>query len=172
MDRRTDFATNASSDDARSDARLVESTYRSLRKGLEDNKNEPAAADFYYGEMQMRRAAAKSRSVERSVISLYWLVSGYALRAWRAVTALAAVLALSSLAFYAFGLPHPHEAVSRVDRINTAVILSLESAVSLLRGPPNTLVTTAGHYVEFALRLLGPVLFGLALLSLRGRVKR
>jgi uncharacterized protein YjbI with pentapeptide repeats len=29
--------------------------YRSLRKAQEDSKNEPGAADFYYGEMEMRR---------------------------------------------------------------------------------------------------------------------
>ncbi|WP_308407820.1 hypothetical protein [Streptomyces somaliensis] len=29
--------------------------YRQLRKSLEDGKNEPDAADFYYGECEMRR---------------------------------------------------------------------------------------------------------------------
>ncbi|MGW1895752.1 hypothetical protein ACWCP6_36730 [Streptomyces sp. NPDC002004] len=29
--------------------------YRALRKAFEDSKNEPGAADFYYGEMEMRR---------------------------------------------------------------------------------------------------------------------
>lgn len=29
--------------------------YRALRKAFEDGKNEPGAADFYYGEMEMRR---------------------------------------------------------------------------------------------------------------------
>jgi len=29
--------------------------YRALRKGREDTKDEPGAADFYYGEMEMRR---------------------------------------------------------------------------------------------------------------------
>ena len=31
--------------------------YRELRKGREDAKDEPGAADFYYGEMEMRRRA-------------------------------------------------------------------------------------------------------------------
>jgi hypothetical protein len=31
--------------------------YRVLRKGREDNNDEPGAADFYYGEMEMRRRA-------------------------------------------------------------------------------------------------------------------
>ena len=34
--------------------------YRDLRKGLEDVKNEPGAADFYYGEMEMRRLAGRN----------------------------------------------------------------------------------------------------------------
>jgi hypothetical protein len=29
--------------------------YRALRKAQEDAKDEPGAADFYYGEMEMRR---------------------------------------------------------------------------------------------------------------------
>jgi hypothetical protein len=33
--------------------------------------------------MEMRRHASPRWSVERAVLSLYWLVSGYALRAWR-----------------------------------------------------------------------------------------
>ena len=39
------------------DAREVAGVYRDLRKGREDNKDEPGAADFYYGEMEMRRLA-------------------------------------------------------------------------------------------------------------------
>jgi hypothetical protein len=36
--------------------------YRALRKGREDVKDEPGAADFYYGEMEMRRHARQARS--------------------------------------------------------------------------------------------------------------
>jgi hypothetical protein len=34
--------------------------YRALRKGREDAKDEPGAADFHYGEMEMRRHARHS----------------------------------------------------------------------------------------------------------------
>jgi uncharacterized protein YjbI with pentapeptide repeats len=87
--------------------------YRALRKGREDVKDEPGAADFYYGEMEMRRArpvssrnpgaqsspTAKGR-VERAILTAYWLVSGYGLRAWRAVAGLAVVTALLAVAFH------------------------------------------------------------------------
>jgi hypothetical protein len=39
----------------RLDADHVAVLYRALRKAQEDSKNEPGAADFYYGEMEMRR---------------------------------------------------------------------------------------------------------------------
>jgi hypothetical protein len=67
--------------------------YRALRKGREDSKDEPGAADFYYGEMEMRRLAKREESTaerrlrhfghwaaatsEHAVLWLYWLVAGY-----------------------------------------------------------------------------------------------
>jgi hypothetical protein len=84
--------------------------YRALRKGREDIKDEPGAADFYFGEMEMRRQARHDQAqqqrpqghlgtwasarIEHAVLWLYWLVSGYALRAWRALAAVTAVLVL------------------------------------------------------------------------------
>ena len=75
------------------EAAQIAGLYRALRKGREDAKDEPGAVDFYYGEMEMRRHArgngsnrprAPSRGrVERGILTAYWLVSGYGLRAWR-----------------------------------------------------------------------------------------
>ncbi len=54
--------------------------YRALRKGRKDAKDEPGAADFYYGEMEMRRHArgyASRRNegsrgrVDRTVLTAY-----------------------------------------------------------------------------------------------------
>jgi hypothetical protein len=70
----------------------VASLYRALRKNREDSKDEPGGADFYYGEMEMRRLAAPWTSVDRWLLTAYWLLSGYALRAWRALLALVAVV--------------------------------------------------------------------------------
>ena len=83
--------------------------YRDLRKGLEDAKNEPGAADFYYGEMEMRRLAGRKPTghkptdaasknpgpswAERILLYGYWAVSGYGLRASHALLTLVAVVA-------------------------------------------------------------------------------
>ena len=42
------------------DPAQIAGLYRALRKGREDTKDEPGAADFYYGEMEMRRLARRS----------------------------------------------------------------------------------------------------------------
>lgn len=57
--------------------------YRALGKAQKDSKNQPGAADFYYGEMEMRRHARGSASnrrrassrgrVERGILTAYWL---------------------------------------------------------------------------------------------------
>ena len=77
----------------------IAAIYRALRKGREDGKDEPGAADFYYGEMEMRRQPPRGQEAER-------------------------------------------------------------------RTAPT------GELMQVVLRLLGPLFFGLALFSLRGRVKR
>jgi hypothetical protein len=77
--------------------RLAE-LYRALRKAQEDSKNEPGAADFYYGEMEMRRLDRLTPWAERVILWLYWLVSGYGLRGLRALAWLVtAVVGLAGL---------------------------------------------------------------------------
>jgi hypothetical protein len=166
--------------------------YRELRKGREDAKDEPGAADFYYGEMEMRRHDRSAPVAERLVLGLYWLVSGYALRAWRALATLAVVVLLAAAGFALWGFPdaepafrpvgvdqagalvyqqRPAEAATALERLPEGVRFSARSATSLLRGPDRAL-TPVGESLEIALRLLGPVLLGLAVLSVRGRVRR
>jgi uncharacterized protein YjbI with pentapeptide repeats len=167
--------------------------YRELRKGREDTKDEPGAADFYYGEMEMRRHAAPWWSAERLLLTLYWLVSGYALRAWRAFAALLLAVVVAAGVFATVGFKPPDSPRFLPTRVTSTGALvyreqqvqrpsvwrqapaalgySAEVATSLLRGPDRA-VTTAGEWAQTVLRWLGPLLFGLALVSLRGRVKR
>lgn len=161
------WATSADGGSSRA-AKLLEVQYRALRKAREDAKDEPGAADFYYGEMEMRRFAAPLWSVDHIVLAAYWLLSGYGLRAGRAALAfLTAVIAFAA-ALWAFGFAGSRPA------FGTAVLQSAESATSLLRGPGTTgpALTAAGEGLALVLRLLGPVLLGLAVFSLRGRIKR
>jgi hypothetical protein len=142
----------------------VAAVYRALRKGREDNKDESGGADFYYGEMEMRWHDDSEPLAERVIIWLYWLVSGYGLRASRALTALVVTILVFGVLFYQWGFP------SQVN-LGESLTFSAQSTTSLFRAPERQL-TLVGDWFEIALRLLGPLFFGLALLSLRGRVRR
>jgi hypothetical protein len=162
-----------------------------LRKAREDAKDEPGAADFYYGEMEMRRFAA-AWGAERLLLSVYWLSCGYALRAWRAFACLAALLVVGSLLFTTVGFDRSQVPVTRPDRLmpsgqlhyakmmtpapsatlTDGVEFAVDTSTSLLRTRSDRPLTGTGRVTELVLRFAGPLLLGLALLSLRGRVKR
>lgn len=80
--------------------------YRALRKAFEGSKNEPGAADFYYGEMEMRRKRPHQHSPRRTWPAAgYWLLSGYGLRALRALGWLAAAMLVTIVLLMGCGLP-------------------------------------------------------------------
>ena len=181
----------------------IAAIYRSLRKGREEGKDEPGAADFYYGEMEMRRRsrrpAAGSLSetapkwlAERMILSAYWLVSGYGLRATRALAVLLAVLVVCTPALYLYGFEERDEPFARPAEVQASERLrwpppadelwdgltsadawaySLGTATSVI-GAPESQLTSGGRFLRITLRVLGPLLIALAILAIRARVKR
>ncbi|MGC9496190.1 pentapeptide repeat-containing protein [Streptomyces sp. WG7] len=173
--------------------------YRALRKAFEDGKNEPGAADFYYGEMEMRRHdRTGTPRAERGLLYGYWILSGYGLRASRALGWLAAAMLVTIVLLMGFGLPQnspKQEATGTVPpgggrvtfeidkadprnptgnrftgkRFEKALNVTLNSVVFRSSGQG---LTTAGTYIEMASRVAEPVLLGLAVLAVRNRVKR
>lgn len=138
--------------------------YRGLRKAREDGKDEPGAADFYYGEMEMRRLSRETAWGERVVLYLYWLTSGYGLRSLRAFAWLAFVTLITALLFQLFGFKTSEPSFW------DSLIYTAQSTISLPTRPQPLYRT--GEVLRIALRLSGPVLLGLALLAVRSRVKR
>ncbi|MFC0313586.1 pentapeptide repeat-containing protein [Gordonia phosphorivorans] len=169
----------------------VAETYRVLRKALEDNKDHAGAADFYYGEMEMRRRAAPLDSVEWWLLTAYRTVSGYGLRAWRAVTALAAVIGVAGLLF-SFECLARLTTTSAIDKINVksgeatyltpdegglpwwrATLFAAQETVALFRtNQTGVTLVGFGYIVDLAVRILGPVLLALAIMAIRNRTKR
>lgn len=172
--------------------------YRALRKAFEDGKHEPGAADFYYGEMEMRRHADDIPRSERGLLTAYWALSGYGLRASRALAWLGAAMLLTIVLLMAFGLAQdtpkqtatgtvpagggkvtfeidkddPHNPTGNRftgERFEKALNVTLNSVVFRASGQD---LTTAGTYIEMTSRLTEPVLLGLAVLAVRNRVKR
>jgi hypothetical protein len=160
--------------DERVNPHLVAGAYRELRKSFEDAKNEPGAADFYYGEMEMRRRGRQLFSVERALISAYWLLSGYGLRAWRALAVLVALFAsaafLLSVGDYATTNAQPPHALDYKE----ALVFLVRDATVLLRpaGPATVTTHGLGTALDLVIRIATPVLFALVALAIRARVKR
>jgi hypothetical protein len=181
---------------------LVAALYRGLRKGLEDHKDEPGAADFYYGEMEMRRYTGPSGGFgrrlaswwERVTILLYWALSGYALRPFRAFVALLVLIFVAAGAFHQYGFvsvvhpldppasgsaeaPPPERLPRDLGELgealtdDDALVYSVSSAAALAPLPEARLTAT-GRAIRTVERVLGPIFVGLVLLSIRGRVKR
>ena len=155
----------------------VAMTYRSLRKALEDSKDEPGAADFYYGEMEMRRRSAPL--IDRFLLTLYWLTSGYGLRAWRALASLAVVIAVAGWCFTNSDWVRisPTGSVPPVLSPTSAAwpwLFAGQETIALFR-PAGTIGVTLvgfGAVVDIAVRVLGPILLALAILAIRNRTKR
>ncbi|MET7540057.1 pentapeptide repeat-containing protein [Streptomyces sp. NPDC005507] len=177
----------------------VAAVYRHLRKAFEDGKNEPGAADFYYGEMEMRRHdRIDTPRGERALLAGYWLLSGYGLRSSRALSWLLAAMSVTALLLMLFGMPnrdlgpisrgtvtnghialatmtpdpdlagtwHQRLSAKRAEKATQVVVNSV-----IFRSSGQNL-TTSGTYIEMASRLLEPTLLALAVLAVRGRIKR
>ena len=194
--------------------------YRALRKAHEDVKDEPGAADFYYGEMEMRRQARYDQArqrwrevdlgwwaaarTEHAILWVYWLIAGYGLRAWRALATFLVLLVVAA-GLFAFGngfassatataasptvttrpastnsqstqptnspSTQPTTAVTPDTSFGGALVYSARTVIGLTRDPQPRL-TRFGDVVQILLRIVGPVLLGLAVLSVRGRIRR
>ncbi|MGY1548294.1 pentapeptide repeat-containing protein [Streptomyces sp. MN6] len=172
--------------------------YRALRKAFEDGKHEPGAADFYYGEMEMRRHADDIPRSEKWLLTAYWALSGYGLRASRALAWLGLAMLLTIILMMAFGIAQddPKQTATGTvpagggkvtfeiekddpqnpssdrftgERFEKALNITLNSVVFRSSGQD---LTTVGTYIEMASRVSEPVLLGLGILAIRNRVKR
>ncbi|MFJ3421922.1 pentapeptide repeat-containing protein [Streptomyces sp. NPDC086082] len=175
--------------------------YRALRKALEDGKDEPGAADFYYGECEMRRHDVQRPTSERVLLTAYWGLSGYGLRALRALVWLGVAMAVTVAVMVLWGLPvdDPKPTITgRQAAVGQRVVfttdtpdpvnptgplperVTAERGEAALRVVINSVIfhssgqdlTTTGTYAEMISRLAEPVLLGLAVLAVRNRVKR
>ncbi|MEW2078923.1 pentapeptide repeat-containing protein [Streptomyces sp. NPDC013433] len=177
----------------------VAALYRQLRKAFEDGKNEPGAADFYYGECEMRRHDTTGTTKgERRLLWWYWLLSGYGLRAWRAFSCLLAAMSLTVLFLMSIGLPTNAPDFATTGTLNGSKIslntstpapaldgelsqrMTWARAEKATRVAVNSVVfrssgqnlTTVGTYIEMISRLLEPTLLALGVLAIRSRIKR
>lgn len=142
--------------------------YRSIRRALEDAAEGANASDFYFGEMEMRRHDPGVAWSDRALLSVYWLVSGYGLRASRALLSLLVVLVLGGVLMAAYGFSD--DSAFGFDSTVDGIIYALQTSVPS-SGPEQGLTNT-GRLLDVAISILGPLFFALAGFAVRERVRR
>lgn len=165
--------------------------YRGLRKAREDMRDAPGAADFYYGEMEMRRLEAREelrhwRGVgpwalhagSYLLLELYRLCGGYGVRPSRPLLLFTILTVLAALWVDAGGLIHHLVTVAGVALPKTVAADFGQCLVFVLRSalllPTSTEVRagTGAEWIQIAARVLGPLLVGLFAFGMRARVHR
>ena len=172
-------------------AEEIAAMYRGLGEAMEHSSNTGRKGDLSFGEMEMRRKY-NSNGLERISLWLYWASSGYAQRPWRPLALIAVAVIASFVVIVAVGLqavPATTYSVLSLHGNTSYVVLSKQGAAAkpslmlTLAGtifstvritPPTSLVaglTSTGQSVLGILGIVGPFLLGLALLSIRGRIR-
>jgi uncharacterized protein YjbI with pentapeptide repeats len=165
--------------------------YRGLRKAREDSRDAPGAADFYYGEMEMRRLQAREQLGERNgfasrvlhmgtylLLELYRLFGGYGVRPGRPLLLFVFLAGLGALWIDCGDLIHQVLTGKDSDHPNFApasfeqcLVFVLRSAL-LLPTSPGFASSTGAEWIQIAARIFGPLLIGLFAFGLRARVRR
>jgi hypothetical protein len=145
-------------------AEQVAAIYRDLRRSLESKSDMPGAADFYYGEMEMRKWSRNRSWTERLLIWGYWVLSGYGLRPGRAFLAWVALVVVGAC-FLGRGGVDPASA--------SALEVWIAAIRSTLPGvTTGEALTTYGRVIETCLRAGGAVIVALFVLSARTLIMR
>lgn len=138
--------------------------YRELRRSLESKSDMPGAADFYYGEMEMRRWSRQGPLLDRLLATGYWVLSGYGLRPARALVWWSLAVIVGAFAMGPSGFVEGEWSPERGSLF--ALRASLPGISTLEK------LTPLGQGIETSLRVLGPLLLALFVLALRARVMR
>lgn len=152
------------------------SIYRQLRVNLEGKGNRPASAFFYRGEMDSRRRAARQRGgwaggTEWGWLSLYRLVAGYGLRVAPPLLWFVVAWGLATAVFLGRGLVVLHGGEYVSASWWQAASFALQSMLSVFR-PPDAVLGLGTTVLQVVLRILGPILLGLAAFAVRDKVAR
>jgi hypothetical protein len=162
----------------------LEDLYRQLRVGLEASKAAPAAADFYYGELEARRRQAQAGRrrggpdhVDWYVLNAYRYLGGYGVRAMPPLLSfVAVVLATTVLLRVGTGL-FVRDSFDgtiegyRLDTLWGALAFVLRNSISLFSAPADGL-TPGGAIMLIAERFAAVTLLALAVFAVRSRVAR
>jgi hypothetical protein len=158
--------------------------YDSLARAERDRRNRSGAADFYYGALEMTRIARPTPRSERLFLTFLWLVSGYGMRASRALLTLAFLIGIFAVPFllYGFQEPEPQLQVLGVTASGSPIFrqqvategplwervvdaVSYSAGTAALSPPDDRKLTLTGQVLQVTLRIVSSVLLASAVAS-------
>ena len=146
------------------EAAQVAATYRELRCGFEAKSDMAGAADFYYGEMEMRRWSKTRGSGERFLVFAYWLLAGYGLRARRALAFWLAAVFAGAYFMGSYGF------VDGNHSIDDSLMFAFRATIPGVK--TDGMLTPTGLFTEALLRIVGPLSLALFAVAVRTRLMR
>lgn len=147
----------------------VERLYRDLQENYERARDYKKMGDFHYGEMEMHRRASKWRWFPFYWYNLYWFLSGYGERPFRALSCLAGFLAVLPLAIWFLGMDISLQ--GQPPGFWESFSFMFEKATLQRPAPPPDL-NLLGRFISYLGLLLIPGQTALFLLALRNRLGR
>jgi hypothetical protein len=139
-------------------------TCRELSANAEDNRDYTNANEFHYWSMEAVRKQGWSRSWP--IITLYWVLSGYGVRAVRAFWVLFGICVAFAVSYTLLGLPE-------LKNFWTALGYSLGALARLNLIPrPDPATYPVFQFLVIVEGLLGPLQIALLVLAIRRKVMR
>jgi hypothetical protein len=138
--------------------------YRMLKRAQDSERNYAGGSEFFYGEMEMRRRSKEEGFANRFILTMYWFVSGYGLRAWRAFSFFGAIVILGAI------VAHKYAFCGGDGTFSQALNFALRATIPGLR--PVDGLSSTGRFLEIGLAVLGPIFFAMGAIALRARVRR
>jgi len=175
---------NKRNEEQKGDLKKVEILYRKLKQKYKEDQDEQEASNWHYGEKEMFRKRNKWRRYLPSLITLYWLTSGYGERPVRSGIVLLFLLLTASIVSLFVGLSLP-PGITEVYGIRTCDLQTGLTIKMTLTSFMNTLkyvtfqkdtffVPTGwlGEVVKLVTQVVVPLQTALFALAVRNRYRR
>lgn len=175
---------NKPDEELTSDFKKVEMLYRKLKQKYKEEHDEQEASNWHYGEKEMFRKSNKWRKYLPSLVTIYWLTSGYGERPVRSLSVLLFfIFAASIISLYAgLSLPPGLKEVYGIGRHDLQAGLTAKTAlpslmntlkyVTFQRDPFFKPAGWFGEFVKLVAQVVVPIQAALLAFAVRNRFRR
>ena len=158
----------------------LERLYRELKQNYEDRRNYARAGDFHYREKEMQRRNPTTSRGHKTLLRIYWLLSGYGERIWPAAGGFLFIIVACAFLYLQIGVAAADGGASlnwgwkitgSWSGLGEALVYSARTSF-LLRPSDFQLTSVWAKVINLIQTVFSPIVFGLMALAIRQRLKR